>query len=93
MDIWTESRYTLNLVLKQNKDIVTIENYRFWLVKGRIIWEDCQLTKRNTSTQKVEMSIDGRIEQVHVRRAFCEGVKKLRNEWMFLHCQQQATAQ
>lgn len=40
------------------------------------MWNDNQLTKRNTQTGKHEVSIDGVKTIVHIRRPPCEGVKK-----------------
>ena len=40
------------------------------------MWDDCQLTKRNSTLREVDVVVDGKKIKVNIRRAFCEGAKK-----------------
>lgn len=40
------------------------------------MWDDCELTKRHTSTQAIEIVIERQKTKVNIKMAYCEGVKK-----------------
>ena len=44
--------------------------------RPHFMWDDCQLTKKGTSTRKLFVNIDKSKTEVWIKRAFCEGVKK-----------------
>ena len=50
------------------------------------MWNDHQLTRRGTSTQKLNLLIDNENTEVWVKRAFCEGVKTMLLWRLPLHC-------
>ena len=39
------------------------------------MWDDCQLTKKNMSTQVIEIVLNGQKTNVNITRAYCEGAK------------------